>query len=123
MATDKEKIESMCRKAGMKPFERRQLRDYDLLISDGFSMPPHYTYQRFGVDPDDFPNGCYVTFWWLMKGEDNMFAAHPLFCDIYHDMEYDKETKHRMRLNSAVEDAENFLKQMDEAAKELETIH
>lgn len=114
--TNKDKIEEMCRAAGMKPADRRMLKGYDLLMSDGFSLPPHKAFARFGVGPNDFPNGCYVTFWWLMRGEENMLAAHPLIFDVHHNPEYDPPTKKQGRINSAFEDAENFI-------KTLETIH
>jgi len=83
-----------------------------LLISDGFSLPPHRAYWRFGVGPDEYPSGCYVTFWWLMKGEERLFVAYPLIFDVFHDPEYDVATKKRARINTAVKKAEEFVSQL-----------
>lgn len=111
--TPKERIEAMCRRAGLKPAERRKVRDYDLMLADGLSLAPHRAWQRFGISPTEFPRGCYVTFWWLMKGEDRLFVAGPLFFDIAHNPEYiDGVTKRRARLNRAAKDAETFVKRL-----------
>ena len=106
---DKEKVEAMCRDAGLKPEKRSTLRGYDLLVADGFSLPPHRAFRRFGVEDGDFDSGCYVTIWWLMKGEENMAYGHPLMFDVFHDPEYDPASKKQMRINSAIRDAMDFL--------------
>lgn len=106
---DKDKVENMCREAGMKPVKRSSLGGYDLLIAEGFSLPPHKAFRRFGVEDRDFNSGCYVTMWWLMKGEDNMAYGHPLMFDVFHDPEYDPSSRKQMRVNSALDDARNFL--------------
>lgn len=111
--TGKERIEKMVRDAGLKPQARRAVCDFDLLLADGFSLPPHRHWRRFGIEPQEFPHGCYVTFWWLMKGEDRLFIAGPMFFDIAHNPEYiDPETKRRARLNRAEKDAQTFVKRL-----------
>lgn len=111
--TGKAKIEKMVRDAGLTPQSRRSVRDYDLLLADGLSLPPHKHWRRFGIDPGEFPRGCYVTFWWLMKGEDRLFIAGPIFFDINHNPEYiDPETRRRARLNKATKDAQTFVKRL-----------
>jgi hypothetical protein len=97
-------IERMCLKAGTAPADRIFVGDYEILISDGFSLPPHRVFRKFGIGPDDFPKGCYCTFWWLMKG-DNLYFGKPLFFDAFHDPEYDAATKRRARINRARDDA------------------
>lgn len=103
--TNRVQIEEMCAKAGMQPIARSKAGDYDIYVSDGFSLPPHRAFNKFGVDPDEFKNGCYVTFWWLMRGEENLLVAAPAIFDVYHDMSYDPATKKQMRANKAIEDA------------------
>lgn len=111
--TNKDKIERMVRESGLVPQDRRKVRDYDLLLADGFSLPPHRVWRRFGIDEGEFPRGCYVTFWWLMKGEDRLFVAVPLFFDVGHNPEYmDSETRRRARLNRAQQEAESFVKRL-----------
>lgn len=111
--TNKEKIEAMVRAAGLRPESRRHVRDFDLLLADGFSLPPHGAWGRFGVDPTDFPLGCYVTFWWLMKGEERLFVASPLFFELGHDPQYiDTVVKKRARLNAAEKTAREFVGRM-----------
>lgn len=111
--TTKDRIEGMCRAAGLKPADRRMVRDYDLMLADGFTLAPHAPWRRFGISPADFPRGAYVTFWWLMKGEERLFVAGPIFFDIDHNPEYiDPETKRRARLNRAAKDAETFVKRL-----------
>jgi len=108
----KDQIEAMCRQAKASPEKRITLRGYDLLISDGFSLPPHTAYRRFGVDSDEFPSGCYVTVWWLMKGEDRLYGGGRCVFDAFHDPEYDSATKKRARINSAIKKAEEFVGQL-----------
>lgn len=123
MKISKKEAEEMGRKAGLKPVSRQELKGFDLLISDGFSLPPHKSFRRFGVDADDFPSGCYVTMWWLMKGEDHMFVGHALMFDVFHDPEYDRDSKVKMRINSAVSDANNFLKRLESHGTEHRMVH
>lgn len=106
---NKEKIEKVFREAGVKPVSRERLADYDLYIGDGFSLPPHSSHNKFGVEPTDFPNGMYVTWWWIAKGEDGG-DLHPLFFDVHHNPEYSWDDKKTLRVNASRADAENFLK-------------
>jgi hypothetical protein len=105
---NKDKIEAMFRRAGLKPEERIELQDFNVFIADGFSLPPHMNVQRFGVEPLDFPKGCYVTFWWAGKDE-KLHAGRPLFFDALHENSYDLETKKKSRLQAALKDAEGHI--------------
>lgn len=111
--TSKDKIEAMCVAAGLKPADRRRVRDFDLLLADGFSLPPHRAFRRFGVEADEYPLGCYVTFWWLMKGEDRLFVANPLIFEALHNPEMDRATKKAARLNRAAVEAEAFVRRLN----------
>lgn len=123
MLISREKAEEMTKNAGLKPVKKTVLRDFDLLVSDGFSLPPHRNFRKFGLGPEHFNQGCYVTMWWLMKGDEKMFAGNSLFFDVFHDPDYDRESKQKMRVNSAVEDAANFLKSLEKHGAEHRTVH
>lgn len=105
---NKAKIEAMFRNAGLQPEERRTVRDYSVFIADGFSLPPHHRIARFGVEPMDFPRGCYVTFWWAGKDE-KLHAGRPLMFEALHENQYDLTTKKRARINAALKDAEGHI--------------
>lgn len=123
MLISRQKAEEMTKNAGLKPVKKTVLRDFDLLISDGFSLPPHRNFRKFGLGPDHFNQGCYVTMWWLMKGDEKMFAGNSLFFDVFHDPEYDRESKQEMRIASAYADASDFLKRLEKHGNEHRTVH
>lgn len=110
--TSKDKIEKMCRAAGLKPERRSKIRGLDVLIADGFSLPPHNAFRRFGVAAKDFPRGCYVTFWWLMKGEERMFIGCPLMFEALHDPELGAGSKKLARINAALKHAREIAENM-----------
>lgn len=120
--TNKEKIEKMCREAGLRPEKRHALKNFDVLISDGFSVPPHIKFRRFGVAPTDFPFGCYVTFWWVMKGEDRLFVACPIMFDAFHDPQFDQATKKLARINAALQEAAGFVRHMENRKVKKRTV-
>ena len=106
---NKDKLEEIFRRGGAKPVSREKLEDFDLYIGDGFSLAPHKHYRRFGVEAEDFPQGMYVTWWWLGKDE-NLDTGQPLFFDMNHDPEYSWESKQIARVNTAKNTAREFLK-------------
>lgn len=108
---DKDKIETICRRAGMKPEARTKYKDYEIFVADGFSLPPHRNFQRFGVEPLDFSSGMYATLWWVSKKAEQLDTGQPLFFDAMHDREYDLATKKRGRVNAAIKEATAFLNQ------------
>lgn len=105
----KDKIETICRSAGMRPEKREQFQGYEVFVADGFSLPPHKAYQRFGVDPRDFPKGMYTTLWWVSKGSEKLDTGQPLFFDAFHDRQYSAEDKKRARISVAMQTAKKFL--------------
>lgn len=110
---DKHKIERICRQAGMRPETRANIDGAECFIADGFSMMPHNAYRRFGVESTDFPNGMYVTLWWLSRGEDKLDIGQPLFFDVFHDGNL--EGKKRARINTALKEAKTFLERRKKA--------
>lgn len=105
---NKEKIEEIFRKGGVSPAERRSYGDFNVFIGDGFSLMPHNAYRRFGVDPDEFPSGMYVTWWWIGKDE-KLDVGRPLFFSAMHNPEYSAADKKTARINAALKDAEKFM--------------
>ena len=105
---NKDKVEAIFRAAGLKPEERERVGDYNVFLADGFSLPPHYKVARFGVQPHDFPKGCYVTFWWAGRDE-KLHAGRPLMFDALHNPGYDLETRKKARLTAALKDAEGHI--------------
>lgn len=105
----KNRIESICRAAGMKPVERGNIEGAQVFVADGFSLPPHRYYRRFGIGPDQFPYGMYTTLWWVSRGEDKLDTGQPLFFDVFHDPSYAKEGRQQMRINAAMQAAKSFL--------------
>ncbi len=100
----KDKLEKSFREAGTAPMLREKMGNYDLFIADGFSNPPHLSYQRFGIEPNEFPAGMYVTFWFLGKDE-HLHIGRPMFFHI-------DEFKLERRLNAARKDAKQALKKL-----------
>jgi hypothetical protein len=102
---NKHKIEDICRRAGMVPVKRDKIDGAEVFIADGFSTPPHVANRRF-LDPKEFPYGCYVTLWWVSKGEDKLDTGQPLFFDA---LKADSRDQHA-RINTAVKEATSFLR-------------
>lgn len=113
---NKDRIEDMCRRAGLIPAGRRPMRGYDVLIADGESAPPHDAFRRFGVEEDEFEDGCFVTFWWLLKDE-FLFVANPIFFEKDHDPWLDPASKKQARINRAMQTAEEWVTRYKEQTK------
>lgn len=101
-------MESMLRRAGLVPEMRQRYGDYNIFIADGISTPPHNNFRKFGLEPDEFPGGCYVTFWWIAKDE-TVYRGRPIYCDLFHDKSLSSASKKYARVNAALADAEGFL--------------
>jgi hypothetical protein len=105
----KSKIETMCRNAGVIPVARKKINGIEVFIADGFSATPAVTFQKFEVTAEEFPFGCYGTFWWIFNDE-KLAGGRPLFCDAFHDPQYSPEGKKQIRINAALKDAKDNLK-------------
>lgn len=79
---EKEQVEDKLRRFGTTPLLRERMGDYDLYISEGHSSPPHFSAQRIGIKPDEFPSGMFVTFYWLGKGEKLHFGSPSFYCAV-----------------------------------------
>ena len=98
----KDKVETICRNAGIRPETREKIGDVDLFLADGFSLPPHKAYAKFGITPFEFPHGMYVTLWWVSRDVEKLDVGRPLFFDV-------KENSKYARLNAARRDARTFV--------------
>lgn len=107
---NKEKIESICRRSGMVPVSRGNIDGAEVFIADGFAAHPGITFKKFGVEPEDFPGGCYATLWWIAKSEDQLNVGQPMFFELFHDPELTSDGKRQARINSAMAEAKKFMK-------------
>lgn len=115
MLIGKNKVESMCRAAGMKPAARGSSGGMEIFIADGFSAPPHIAFRKFGIEQDEFPMGMYATLWWVSKADEKLDIGQPLFFDALHDAGYSTGDKRRMRIKAALKEAESFLSRRKKA--------
>lgn len=108
----KSRIENICERGLMKPVFRGDIDGTNVFIADGFSAFPHITYRKFGIDEKDFKFGCYATLWWVSAdGGEKLDTGQPLFFDAFHDRNLGPGSKQNARINTAMKEAQNFLKQ------------
>lgn len=112
----KNKIERMCRAAGCPPVHREMVNGTEVFIADGFAADPT-VFRKFLVERADFPFGVFGTFWWTFKGDEKMSFGRPLFFDAFHDAGHSKESKQKMRIRAAVEDATVELEKIKNVVK------
>lgn len=105
---NKDDMERICRNAGMLPQKRTTMGEYDVFVADGFSELPAIAYRRFGVEPGEFPNGAFVTLWWIGKDEE-LDVGLPLIFDAHHDMHLPSDARQPARINRAMQDARSFM--------------
>jgi hypothetical protein len=109
--TSREKLEESFKRAGLDLLPRERAGNYELFIGDGFSSAPHFQWQRFGVEPGEFPAGMFVTFWWLGKDVGSTVKLHigrPMFMNL-------SEFRREARVNAARKDAKAALKRLKRA--------
>jgi hypothetical protein len=79
MNHDKESLEALFAKIGLKPALREKAGDFDIFYGTGFSSAPHLAWRNRGETVvDDFPLGAFVTFWWIGK-DDKLLTGRPVF--------------------------------------------
>lgn len=107
---NKDKVEGIFRRMGLVPLVRQKIKDYDVFVGEGyFDRLPE---RDFWPEPKHFPHGVYVTFWWLGRDE-KLLGGRPLFFDKMHDHIIVGRARQRSRINSAIKDAENHVKQLN----------
>lgn len=108
---NRQKLESICRRAGMGPGVKEQVRDGIIYVADGFFPKPDIQLRRFGAKPGEFPFGAWCAMWWFADNEDKVVCGQPLLFDAMHDKEkgWPPGTKKRARINKAIAEAKGFL--------------
>ncbi len=110
--TSREKLAESFKKSGLELLQREKVGDYELFIGDGFSSAPHFRWRHFGVEPEEFPSGMFVTFWWLGKDVGSTVKLHigrPMFMKL-------TEFRRQARVNAARADANKALKKLKSRA-------
>ena len=105
----KNRIETICRNAGMVPVARDKIDGAEVFIADGFSTPPHVKQRRW-LEKNEFPWGCFVTLWWVSKGDEKLDTGQPIFFDAFHDSNMSLASKKIARINMAKQTALDFLR-------------
>ena len=100
----------------MVPEKRVSVMGTDVYIADGFSANPHINFQKFGVEPGEFPGGAYATMWCTFNDE-KLDGGRPLLFELFHNPEYDHKTKKMARVNTAIKEATAFLSQRERVRK------
>lgn len=108
-------MERICRNAGMRPESRGKIDGHEIFLAEGFSLPPHRKFWRFGVDPTEFKQGCYVGIYWFSQGEDDLDIGRPLIFDLFHNRELTPEGKKIARANAMMKDARMILRGREKA--------
>jgi hypothetical protein len=123
MKLNKANVIRMMAKAGIEPALRETYRGFDIFIGDGFTDKPAVTLRRFGVEEGAFPNGAYVTAWFVAKGEDYFEIGAVIPFDRFHDFHMDPFTKAQARVNRAKSIAQDFVNRRLNVAKTEGRLH
>lgn len=108
----KDKMETLIRALGAVPVSRDNISGYEVFFGDGFSEWPHINFVKQGaLSPGQFPKGCYVTWWFAVKGEDHLKGGAPVFFDPDHDVAkwHDESTLQQARINVTKVAAKRYL--------------
>ena len=109
----KDKMESMCRDAGMVPEARSKISGREIFVADGFSPIPHIAFMKFGVKKDEFKDGAFCTLWFAAKGEDKLDLGLPLIFDKSHDPQIMGSARKHARINAAIRHAKSTIATFD----------
>jgi hypothetical protein len=90
--------------AGIRPERRVTYRGYEIFVGEGFSAPPHTIYQKFGIDADKHPYGCFIDWYWVGKDE-SLFFGSVLDIDAFHNPGWSVAGKKQIRINTALKAA------------------
>jgi hypothetical protein len=112
----KESFARMCANADIKPVHREAYKNYDILIGDGRVANPDVVLQRFGIEKDDFPLGCFCTVWCVAKDE-KIALAGVLPIRLTHDILYDENSKRMARVAAGVVTARKHIDTMRRASE------
>lgn len=110
---NKDKLATVLSRGGVNPVARHKVGQEEVFVADGFVPPPHHHLERFGVKPDEFPHGCYMTVWWTehKKGWGGMSFFEP-----DHDPLLMDSYKQQARINSTLKIASYEIRQRNRVA-------
>ena len=103
----KQKMEEMCRNAGMHPASRDKVRGREIFIADGEISDPEL-FRKFGLGAGSTEK--YATIWFASRGLDDLDIGRALFFD-----EKDNTGGKRGRVNAALKDAKESIEARDHA--------
>lgn len=107
---DKDKLAKILGQGPIKPVDRQKIGQAEVFVADGFVPQPHYHLKRFGVKPNEYPNGCYMTMWWTDQKPARGGAA---FFEPDHDPLMMDSYKRKARVNSVLKAAAFDLRNMN----------
>jgi hypothetical protein len=122
MKLTKENVSRMLAKAGVQEAHRDSYMRYDIFIADGRVDNPGWVLRRFGIGKDDFPNGCFCTFWFVAKDE-KFEVGQLLPFDPLHDPQYDDKSKRIARTAAALVQARTFIDRLRTATHPGNTLY
>ena len=107
----RDQFEKILDATGIKPVKRFSVLGEEVFIADGFVPPSMQTYlSRFNIEKDEFPYGCFMTFW-VAEQKGGMGDAGFAAFDAFHDSGHSPEAKLDMRVQEverrATADLEN----------------
>lgn len=100
---NKQQLESFCRNAGLTSLHRKTVEEIEVLVADGkLSAPAMERLEELGASLEDFPAGCFATFWFAMRDESRHALGRPLFFKPNH-------ASQEARVEAAYQDAREHL--------------
>jgi hypothetical protein len=117
MKDNKSIVEKAFDASGVKQVGRAKVYGHDILFGDGFVRHPFPQFQRFGVEEDDYPDGCYVTCWLWAADDRKIGFGRPIFFDAMHDVGEPLHWRREKRLDTAKMDAVRNILSLKKARK------
>jgi hypothetical protein len=94
-----------------------------VFIADGFVKEPWPKFAKMGIEKGEFPVGCWCTFWFTARSEDEIDVGVPLFFDPHHTCKsargvvsngYDARAMKEARIGTALQEAEGLMLALEE---------
>ena len=97
----KSTLEKSFDEIGVKPVGRHKVYGFDILFGDGFVTKPYPALKKFGIEENEYPNGCYVTCWLWSTDDSKVGLGLPIFFDPMHDIAQPLNWRRERRLDEA----------------------
>ena len=115
--TNKSALERSFDEIGVKPVGRHKIYGHDILFGDGFVTKPYPALKKFGIEKNDFPNGCYCTVWLWATDDQTCGLGLPIFFDPMHDVAQPLHWRRERRMDEAKMSAVNAIRTLRDARK------